>query len=225
MLTIIGADFSGGGATEEALTPRQHRTIFLASILTLIAAGIGFSVRGAILGDWGNQFGFTKTELGTITGGGLTGFGLTIIVCSLFADRIGYKTVLSGAFVLHLLSAIITLAATFVFHSMGKNATYWVLFVGMFMFALGNGLCEAAINPLTATLFPKNKTHYLNILHAGWPAGLVLGALFAFCFAGAHAQIQHLRWEIPMLFFLVPTVLYGFLVLKNPFDLISEAST
>jgi fucose permease len=212
----------GGAATEDALTPEQRRSIFLASIMTLIAAGIGFAVRGAILGDWATQFGFTKTELGTITGGGLTGFGLTIIVCSLFADRIGYKTVLTGAFCLHLLSALITLAATFVFKSMGKDATYWVLFVGMFMFSLGNGLCEAAINPLTATLFPKNKTHYLNILHAGWPAGLVLGALFAFCFAGGSAQITHLRWEVPMLFFLVPTLIYGLMVLKNPFP-ISEA--
>src|SRR5579862_522409 len=146
------------GATEEALTPRQHRTIFLASILTLIAAGIGFAVRGAILDDWGAQFGFTKTDLGTITGGGLTGFGLTIIVCSLFADRIGYKMVLTGAFILHVLSALITLAAGLVYKSMGRDATYWTLFVGMFIFALGNGLCEAAINPLTATLFPKNKT-------------------------------------------------------------------
>ena len=41
----------------------------------------------------------------------------------------------------------------------------------MFLFSLGNGTCEAVINPLTATLFPKNKTHWLNILHAGWPGG------------------------------------------------------
>ncbi len=214
--------FSSGAPTEEALTPTQHRRIFLASILTLIAAGIGFAVRGAILGDWGAQFGFTKSELGSITGGGLAGFGITIIICSLFADRIGYKTVLIGAFCLHTISAIITLAATPIFHAMGKDATYWLLYIGMFMFALGNGLCEAAINPLTATLFPKNKTHYLNILHAGWPAGLVLGALFAYAFAGPGAQITHMRWEVPMAFFLVPTVIYGLMVLKNPFP-ISEA--
>jgi MFS family permease len=211
-----------GGATEESLTPGQHKAIFLASFLTLIAAGIGFAVRGAILDDWGTAFGFTKFELGTITGGGLTGFGITIIICSFFADRIGYKTVLTGAFILHVLSAVITLAAGLVFKTMGRDATYWTLFIGMFIFALGNGLCEAAINPLTATLYPKNKTHYLNILHAGWPAGLVLGAVFAFCFAGDHAAVQHLRWEIPMLFFLVPTLIYGLMVLMNPFP-VSEA--
>ena len=31
------------------------------------------------------------------------------------------------------------------------------------------------VKPLVATLFPSNRTHYLNILHASWPAGLVAG--------------------------------------------------
>ena len=220
-MSQVSRAVAGGRRTEESLTPAQHKAIFLASFLTLIAAGIGFAVRGAILDDWGTAFGFTKFELGTITGGGLTGFGITIIICSLFADRIGYKTVLTGrAFILHVLSAVtypLRGGPGLQDDGLGE-ATYWTLFIGMFVFALGNAeLCEAAINPLTATLFPKNKTHYLNILHAGWPAGLVLGALFAFFFAGDHAAIQHLRWEIPMLFFLVPTLIYGLMVLLNPF--------
>jgi MFS family permease len=190
------------------INPRQ---IFWASFLTLIAAGIGFSVRGGILGDWAAQFGFTKSELGTITGGGLIGFGFTIIACSIFADRIGYRALLMGAFVLHLLSAVITLAATPIFHATDKDTTYWCLFIGMFMFALGNGLCEAAINPLVATLYPRQKTHYLNILHAGWPAGLIIGALIAYFLVG------RVRWEIPIATFLIPTLWYGYITLKERF--------
>jgi MFS family permease len=83
----------------------SQRQIFWASFLTLIAAGMGFAIRAAILGDWAAEFGFTKGELGTITGGGLVGFGLTIIVCSMFADQLGYKPLMIGAFVLHVLSA------------------------------------------------------------------------------------------------------------------------
>src|SRR5436190_8797053 len=183
---------------------QSNRKIFFASVMTLIAAGMDFAVRGDVLAEWSRLFGFTKTELGTITGGGLTGMAFTIIGFSLFADRVGYKALLIGAFVLHVLSAVITLAATPVFESAGKDATYWCLYVGMFMFSLANGMCEAAINPLVATLFPKKKTHYLNILHAGWPGGLVLGGLLAFCFVGEKCVIKQLRWEIPMMFFLVP---------------------
>ncbi len=58
----------------------NNRALFFASFLTLIAAGFGFAVRGAILGDWGTQFDFTKQELGTITGMGFVGGGIAIIV-------------------------------------------------------------------------------------------------------------------------------------------------
>jgi MFS family permease len=196
--------------------------IFWASFLTLIAAGMGFAVRGDVLAEWSRIFGFTKTELGTITGGGLTGMAFTIIGFSLFADRVGYKLILIGAFLLHVSSAIVTLAATPVFEMYGKNATYWCLYVGMFMFSLANGMCEAAINPLVATLYPKQKTHYLNILHAGWPGGLILGGLLAFCFVGEKSVVEPLRWEIPMAFFLVPTLWYGIITIKERFP-ISEA--
>src|SRR6185437_14052701 len=201
---------------------QSNGKIFWASFLTLIAAGMGFAVRGDVLDEWSRIFGFTKTELGTITGGGLTGMAFTIIGFSLFADRIGYKAILIGAFLLHVLSALVQLSATYVFHAAGKDATYWCLYVGMFMFSLANGMCEAAINPLVATLYPKQKTHYLNILHAGWPGGLILGGLMAVGFVGEEAKISPLRWEIPMMFFLIPTLWYGLIVIKEKFP-ISEA--
>ena len=68
---------------------QSNGKIFWASFLTLIAAGMGFAVRGDVLAEWSAKFGFTKTDLGTITGGGLTGMAFTIIGFSLFADRIG----------------------------------------------------------------------------------------------------------------------------------------
>src|ERR1017187_8049184 len=55
----------------------NSRRLFLGSFLILLATGMGFSARGAVLGTWGAEFGFTKAELGVITGFGLTGFGLT----------------------------------------------------------------------------------------------------------------------------------------------------
>ncbi len=193
-----------------------RRRIFLASFMTLIAAGVGFAVRGGILREWGNQFGFTQLELGSITGGGLVGFGLVILAASLITDHVGYKALLVLAFVLHGLSAVVTLAATPTFNALGQEATYWCLYVGMFMFAVANGLCEAVINPLAATLYPRQKTHYLNILHAGWPAGLILGGLLGQLIVGK------VRWEVPMALFLVPVVLYGVMILGVRFP-VSEA--
>ena len=134
----------------------SNRNIFWASFLTLIAAGMGFAIRGDVLDQWSQLFGFTDAELGEITGFGLVGMAFTIIGFSLFADRVGYKLLLIGAFLLHTSSAAITVAATPIFNAFPedtrKDATYWCLIVAMFMFSLANGMCEAAINPLVATL-------------------------------------------------------------------------
>jgi MFS family permease len=208
---------------ENGDSPHAKRLLW-AGFMAILAAGVGFSIRGGILSDWGTQFGFTQSDLGNITGGGLTGFGVIIILGALIADKIGYGKLMIFAFLMHFLSAVLTLAATPIYNSMvasnptgAKDAAYQCLFWGMFLFAIGNGTCEAVVNPLVATLFPKNRTHYLNILHAGWPAGLVAGGLASFVMVGK------VRWEIQMCLFLIPVLLYGLMCIGQRFPK-SEAS-
>ena len=95
---------------DDASTAPNAKRLLWAGFTAILAAGVGFSVRGGILGQWAEQFGFTMTELGTITGGGLAGFGLIIIISSLIADKIGYGKLMVCALLLHFISAILTLA-------------------------------------------------------------------------------------------------------------------
>ncbi len=120
----------------------------------MIAIGMGFSARGAILGDWGATFGFTRAELGVITGFGLTGFGLTVMFFSVLVERWGYRAMLGITFSFHLLSGVITLMATRIFHAFGRDAAFWCLSIGTTVFAVGNGAAEGAVNPLIAALYP-----------------------------------------------------------------------
>jgi MFS family permease len=195
----------------------SHKILFWASFFTLIAAGIGFSVRGFVLKDWGNQFGFTQAELGGISGGGLIGFGVAIIFFSFFADLFGYGKIMLVAFLLHASSAVLTLSASWVYAKYGKDATFVCLNLGMWLFAFGNGTCEAVINPLTASLFPRNKTHWLNILHAGWPLGLILGAVIGLVFKQVETPEKSVAWEIKLGLFLVPVLLYGLMMFNRTF--------
>ncbi len=198
---------------------RSDTILFWASFLTLVAAGIGFTMRGALLGTWGGQFGFTPGELGTISGFGLVGFGITIIALSFITDRIGYGPLMVLAFLLHFSSGVVTLAATPVFNAYGKEGAFLCLAAGGLLFSLANGTCEAVINPLTATLFPTNKTHWLNILHAGWPGGLVLGAFLRQGFG----FLENVRWEIQLGTFLIPVLVYGAMMIGRRFPT-SEAA-
>src|SRR5687767_15045361 len=197
-----------------------HR-LLLASFMTLTASGVGFAIRSGILDDWGRAFGFTQTELGAITGSGLWGFALAIMFFSSIADRVGYGRLLGLAFVLHIVSGVLTVSAAYVFATWGKEATFWLLYGALSLFAVANGACEAVINPLAATLYPQRKTHYLNIVHAGWPAGLIIGGVLSYFMVERGEQVM-VRWEIQSLIFLAPVLLYGVLMLGQKFP-VSEA--
>jgi len=195
--------------------------LLLASFMTLTASGVGFAIRSGILDDWGRAFGFTQTELGAITGSGLWGFALAIMFFSFIADRVGYGPLLGLAFVLHIVSGVLTVCAGYVFETWGKEATFWLLYGALSLFAVANGACEAVINPLAATLYPEKRTHYLNIVHAGWPAGLILGGVLSYFMVERGEQVM-VRWEIQALIFLAPVLLYGLLMLGQKFPM-SEA--
>ena len=204
-------------------TVSNAQRLLWAGFMAILAAGVGFSIRAGILGQWAEQYGFTQTELGAITGGGLTGFGIIILLSSLIADRIGFGPLMFAAFVMHLISAGLTLATGAAFAAGGKPLAFQCLFWGMFLFAIGNGIAEAVVNPLVATLFPKNKTHYLNILHAGWPGGLILGGLASYFLTGG-ADTKPVAWQVQISLFLIPVALYGLMMLGQRFPK-SEASS
>lgn len=172
-----------------------------AGFIAILAAGIGFGVRGGILTNWAADFGFTGAQLGAIGGAGFTGFCFAIIIGGLIVDKIGYGKLVFVAFACHVLSAVVTFAAV---KGQAQDTAYSFLYWGTFIFAFANGTLEAVANPLVATLFPKNRTHYLNILHASWPLGMVFGGLIGWTLGA-----QGVSWKIQLGLFLIPTILYG----------------
>ena len=69
---------------------------------------------------------------------------------------------------------------------------------------LGNGTVEAFINPVVATMFSKAKTKWLNILHAGWPGGLVLGGLITLGLGEAAEK----DWRLLIYIIAIPAIVY-----------------
>ena len=204
-------------ATSESSTVPNAKRLLWAGFMAILAAGVGFSIRAGILGQWAEQYGFTQTELGAITGGGLTGFGIIILLSSLLADKVGFGKLMAAAFAMHIVSALLTLLTGAAYAAGGKSLAFQCLFWGMFLFAVGNGIAEAVVNPLVATLFPKDKTHYLNILHAGWPGGLIVGGLASFFMVGGGEGQKAVAWQIQMSLFLIPVLFYGLMVLGQKF--------
>jgi DHA2 family metal-tetracycline-proton antiporter-like MFS transporter len=205
-----------GAALGDPPISSNAKRLLWAGFMAILAAGIGFAIRGAIFATWSADFGFTGAQNGAIGGAGFTGFCFGIIIGGVIVDKIGYGKLIITAFVLHVLSAFITFGAS---KGMSQESAFLYLFCGTFCFALANGTLEAVANPLVATLFPKNRTHYLNILHASWPAGMVIGGL-ATSFLGGNLQWS---WKMQLGLFLVPVAIYGLMFLGQKFPK-SEAS-
>jgi MFS family permease len=189
----------------------NDRRLFWACFVALITTAFGFIVRAIIIDDWGTEFDLSATEKGEIFGVGLWPFAISIILFSLFIDRVGYGNAMIFAFICHVASAIITINAT----------GYWGLYWGNFIVALGNGTVEAVINPVVATMFVREKTKWLNILHAGWPGGLVLGGLITIAMGSggliSQAAGMDFTWQHKVGIILLPTVIYGLLMLTCRF--------
>ncbi len=180
----------------------NKKRLFLGSIIALVVTSFGFIIRAFILSEWGREFNLSQEDLGWIAGAGLFPFAITIILFSLVIDRIGYDTSIRIAFVGHVASAVITVCAGLF------GDPFWVLFIGTVVLALANGIVEAVINPVTATLYPKSKTKHLNILHAGWPGGLVLAGILII-FMGDIGW----RWKVGLV--ILPTMVYGAMLLTQ----------
>jgi MFS family permease len=194
------------------IAPNASRLLW-AGFWAIFAAGVGFAIRGGIFDNWGGEFGFTATQLGAIGGAGFTGFCFGIIGGGVVVDKIGYGKLVMLAFVCHVISAFVSFGAT-----TPENA-YQMLTIGMFIFAYANGTLEAVANPLVATLYPHNRTHYLNILHASWPAGMVAGSAIGWILDDK----MQMSWKVQLALYLIPTVAYGLMFLGQKMPK-SEAS-
>lgn len=177
--------------------------LFYACFISLVTTAFGFILRALILPQWGVDFNLTQTQLGEIAGVGLWPFAISIVLFSLVIDKIGYKTAMIFAVICHIASAFLTIFAN----------GYWMLYLGSFIVAIGNGTVEAVANPVVATMFPKQKIKWLSILHAGWAGGLVLGGVMALTLG------VDTRWEYKIALILIPTLIYGLMSLGRKFPL------
>jgi MFS transporter, DHA2 family, metal-tetracycline-proton antiporter len=185
---------------------KANMKLFWACFIALVATSFVFGVRANTIGLLQDGFNLSENEKGAINGAGMWPFALSIIFFSLIIDWIGYKTVALFAIACHLVSLVLTLNAD------GFTSFYW----STLLVAVANGTVESFINPVVATLFSKEKSKWLNILHAGWPAGLALGALFCALFPNTTLGFDAV-WKFRFALCFIPVVIYALLILPCKF--------
>lgn len=201
--SILYAAMASASATVEHSGTHYegNKKLFWGCFIALIATAFGFIARVLTSGEWGTEFGLSETQIGEILGVGLWPFAISIVLFSLVIDKIGYRVAMFFGMFCHAASTILILLAD----------GYWMMYVGTLVLALGSGTVEAYINPVVATIFNKDKTKWLNILHAGWPGGLVLGGVLTI-FLGTD-----IYWKVKIGLILIPTLVYSVMLWREQF--------
>ncbi len=183
---------------------KGNNTLFWASSLALASAALIFVARqhlGHILIN--EKHILTSAEFGTISGWAFKGTAVALLLVSFFLDWVGIKRVMLIACLTQILG-ILGFVAT-------SDAT--VMLISMTLAGFGWGLIEVAINPLCAVQYPENKTERLNLLHAWWPGGLILGGLVCKYLL----DVLGLPWQAYMLIMIIPVLTYGIMIVKREF--------
>ena len=191
---------------------KPSQLLFWGCFIALITTSFGFITRMFLFGDatfYEGKLGLDSVEAGRYRGIQIWPFAVSIILFSLIIDRVGYK-----------FSMIFAAACQIIWAGMGiwgvsiagtnpelaKPLLYW----GGLILALGNGTVEAFINPVVATMYTKDKTKWLTILHAGWPAGLVVAGIITIVLKDA-------SWSLKLGVILIPAVMYLLMLIKETF--------
>ena len=181
--------------------------LFIASCISLVTTSMVFAIRGDIATDMAAAFHLSNEQLGLIFSPAFWCFTISILISGALVDVVGMRA-------LHVLSALgyfagialVVFAArpeapvASVFDHPGTTMVY----AGFMIMGLSQGLVEGVINPLVATIYSERKTQRLNMLHAWWPGGMIIGGLVAVAMTAA----WHARWEAKLAVILVPALAY-----------------
>jgi len=190
--------------------------MFFLSVMALLTAGVSFSMRTSIADDLKTTF-FEPIDklhsaemLGSALGVAFLGFAFTIAIGSPLLDTIGMGRLLGGSGVCFFLGTLIVVFAGKIAHG---PAIYDVVWADMVITGIGWGLVETVINPLAATLYPEEKTARLNLVHAYWPFGIIVGGLI-----GLGLGRLDMNWQAKLSVVLIPAtvVVIGCLTTKFP---------
>ena len=194
----------------------NKQKLFVASCVSLVTTSMVFAIRGDVAGPMSSAFQLTNEQMGLIFSPAFWAFTIAIFISGGLVDVVGMRS-------LHVLSAIgyvigvgLVLLAP---HPVAPVDTVFshtgttLLYTGFLIMGLSQGLVEGVINPLVATIYSDQKTKRLNMLHAWWPGGMVIGGLLAVLMT----QAFNASWQLKLSTILVPAAIYLVMAFTMPY--------
>ncbi|MHA7942063.1 MFS transporter [Formosa sp. 3Alg 14/1] len=182
----------------------NKKRLFLGSCLALITTAMTFAIRARLETVFGPKgIGLTLEQIGYAFTPAFFGFTLAMIFGGPMVDFIGIKKITWIAFVMHAVGIVWTILAD----SMSS------LFLATLFVGIGNGMVEAALNPMVASMYTSEKTKMLNRFHVWFPGGIVIGSIVGWLVM----DVLGLSWQIMVATLFVPLILYALLFFGQKF--------
>ena len=192
----------------------RRNQLFIASCIALIVTAMSFAIRGDIMSDVGREFDFSKEQLGKIAGIAFLGFTLAMVIGGPLCDVLGMGRLVGLAVLGHASGIIVTILAR----------DYNMFFFGTLLVGLGNGLVEAACNPLITTLYPDQKLKRLSQFHMWFPGGIAIGGLLSYAITQS-GMAANISWKVKMATMLVPLAIYAAMFLGKKFPVTERVAS
>ncbi len=176
--------------------------LFLGSCFALITTAFAFGIRAGIMNDLVKDMQLNDSQLGWIQFMGAFGFPIATIVGGSIYNSLGPKKIGFIAFFSHFVGILFSIL----------SGSFMPLFISTFFISFGNGLVEAAYNPLIADMYPDNKAKMLNKFHVWFPGGIAIGSVITLLIANMSGS-----WQLKLAVMFVPLFIYGYLFYGQKF--------
>ncbi len=178
--------------------------LFIASCMALLVTAMTFAIRARLESVFGPEgVGLTLEQVGYAFGPAFWGFTLAMIIGGPLVDTLGIKKITWIAFITHALGITWTLLAT----------DLTSLFLATTFVGIGNGMVEAALNPMIASMYSEKKTKMLNRFHIWFPGGIVIGSIVGWLVM----DVMGLSWQVMVAVLYIPLVIYALMFFGQQF--------
>lgn len=178
--------------------------LFLASCMALLVTAMTFAIRARLETVFGPAgVGLTLEQIGYAFAPAFWGFTLAMFFGGPLVDYLGIKKITWMAFIMHAIGIVWTI--------MARDQTS--LFIATLFVGIGNGLVEAALNPMIASMYTKEKTKMLNRFHVWFPGGIVVGSIVGWLVM----DVMGLSWQVMVGTLFIPLIIYAILFMGQRF--------
>ena len=178
------------------------KRLFIASCFALLTTAFAFGIRAGIMNDLVADMSLDDSQLGWINFMGIFGFPIATLIGGPMYNTLGPKNIGNIAFVSHILGITLSI----------MSSSFTMLFCSTFFISFGNGMVEAAYNPMIAAMYTEKRAVMLNRFHVWFPGGIAIGSVLALFVANMGGT-----WQIKLAIMYVPALIYFVMFLGQKF--------